>query len=47
MFCLNDGSFPEVDGEVRSDAVKAFLNKYFPIVAPWEKKAMEIGSQAV
>jgi len=47
MFCLNDGSFPEVDGEVRSDAVKAFLNKYFPIVAPWEKKALEIGSQAV
>ena len=47
MFCLNDGSFPEVDGEVRADAVKAFLNKYFPIVAPWEKKALEIGSQAV
>jgi hypothetical protein len=47
MFCLNDGSFPEVDGEVRSDAVKAFLNKYFPIVAPWEKKALEVGSQAV
>jgi len=47
MFCLNDGSFPEVDGEVRSDAVKAFLNKYFPIVAPWEIKALEAGSQAV
>ncbi len=47
MFCLNDGSFPEVDGEVRSDAVKAFLNRYFPIVAPWEKKASEIDAQAV
>nr|WP_231912353.1 stealth family protein [Rhodococcus sp. EPR-157] len=36
FFCLNDGSFPEVDLEVRTRRVTAFLDRYFPIVAPWE-----------
>ena len=37
FFCLNDGSFPEVPGEERAEAVTDFLEKYFPIKAPWEK----------
>lgn len=36
MFCLNDGSVPEIDPEVRARAVTDFLTRYFPIVAPWE-----------
>jgi hypothetical protein len=36
MFCLNDGSFPEVEEEVRARAVREFLDRYYPIVAPWE-----------
>ena len=37
MFCLNDGSFPEIDADVRASAVTRFLETYFPIPAPWEK----------
>ncbi len=37
MFCLNDGSFPEVSDEERSTAVRSFLERYFGIVAPWEQ----------
>jgi hypothetical protein len=37
FFCLNDGSFPEVPGEERAELVTDFLEKYFPIKAPWEK----------
>lgn len=36
FFCLNDGSFPEVDLDVRTRRVTEFLDRYFPIVAPWE-----------
>jgi hypothetical protein len=36
MFCLNDGSFPEISSEVRADAVRSFLDRYFAIAAPWE-----------
>ncbi|WP_371829511.1 stealth family protein [Rhodococcoides yunnanense] len=39
FFCLNDGSFPEVDLEVRTRRVTEFLDRYFPIVAPWETTA--------
>ncbi|MGK2883688.1 MAG: stealth family protein [Rhodococcus sp. (in: high G+C Gram-positive bacteria)] len=39
FFCLNDGSFPEVDLDVRTRRVTAFLERYFPIVAPWETEA--------
>ncbi len=38
FFCLNDGSFPEVPAEERADVVTDFLQKYFPITAPWEKQ---------
>ncbi|MFO7689575.1 MAG: hypothetical protein R6W83_03330, partial [Cryobacterium sp.] len=37
MFCLNDGSNPELSDEVRQAAVTDFLEQYFPIVAPWER----------
>ncbi|GAA1260837.1 stealth conserved region 3 domain-containing protein [Arthrobacter pascens] len=37
FFCLNDGSFPEVPAEERAELVTDFLEKYFPIKAPWEK----------
>ncbi|MER1997424.1 MAG: stealth conserved region 3 domain-containing protein, partial [Arthrobacter sp.] len=36
LFCLNDGSFPEVSTEERTERVTDFLEKYFPIKAPWE-----------
>ncbi len=39
FFCLNDGSFPEVDLELRTKTVTDFLDRYFPIVAPWETTA--------
>jgi hypothetical protein len=37
LFCLNDGSFPEVPAEERARTVTDFLEKYFPFKAPWEK----------
>lgn len=37
FFCLNDGSHPEVSAEERATVVLDFLEKYFPIKAPWEK----------
>ncbi|WDF34139.1 stealth family protein [Arthrobacter agilis] len=36
FFCLNDGSFPEVPAEERARLVTDFLEKYFPVKAPWE-----------
>jgi hypothetical protein len=39
MFCLNDGSFPEISVERRTEAVIDFLERYFPFPAPWEKGA--------
>ncbi len=39
FFCLNDGSFPEVDLEVRTDRITGFLDRYFPIPAQWETPA--------
>jgi hypothetical protein len=47
MFCLNDGSFPEVDAEDRTVAVRSFLDRYFAIAAPWEKPREQAGVQAV
>lgn len=38
MFCLNDGSFPEISSEVRANAVRSFLDRYFAIAAPWETR---------
>jgi UDP-glucose 4-epimerase len=38
MFCLNDGSFPEIDDDVRREAVTEFLERYFPFPAPWERE---------
>lgn len=41
FFCLNDGSFPELNGEERAEAVHWFLERYFPVVAPWEAAESE------
>lgn len=37
LFCLNDGSFPELTVEERASAVRSFLEAYYPIAAPWEQ----------
>ncbi|NEM90395.1 stealth family protein [Galbitalea soli] len=49
FFCLNDGSKPEISVETRQRAVLEFLNRYFPIPAPWETQESidESGSDAV
>jgi hypothetical protein len=36
FFCLNDGSLPEIPVEQRTRQTRAFLEKYFPVAAPWE-----------
>jgi hypothetical protein len=46
MFCLNDGSFPEISVEERTAAVIDFLERYFPFPAPWEKAATDASGQA-
>jgi Stealth protein CR2, conserved region 2/Stealth protein CR4, conserved region 4/Stealth protein CR3, conserved region 3/Stealth protein CR1, conserved region 1 len=39
FFCLNDGSYPEVSADERAHIVVDFLERYFPIPAPWELPA--------
>jgi hypothetical protein len=41
FFCLNDGSAPEISVATRTSAVLDFLNRYYPIPAPWEKREAE------
>ncbi|MDT5349779.1 MAG: hypothetical protein QOH91_3066 [Mycobacterium sp.] len=45
FFCLNDSSFPEVSAVERTDRVVGFLERYFPIPAPWEKVAADVSRQ--
>ncbi|TFD73354.1 sugar phosphotransferase [Cryobacterium sp. Sr8] len=47
MFCLNDGSFPEISDEVRVAAVTGFLELYFPIAAPWENESRVSGESVI
>lgn len=47
MFCLNDGSFPEISNAERATAVRSFLDRYFAISAPWEHADVEADEQAV
>ncbi|MBX9641548.1 MAG: stealth family protein [Mycobacteriaceae bacterium] len=42
FFCLNDSSFPEVSAAERARRVVGFLERYFPIPAPWEKVTREV-----
>lgn len=42
FFCLNDSSFPEVSAAERAERVIKFLERYFPIPAPWEKVPTEV-----
>ncbi|WOF24212.1 stealth family protein [Microbacterium betulae] len=37
MFCLNDGSVPEIPEELREHVVRETLEAYFPVRAPWER----------
>jgi UDP-glucose 4-epimerase len=46
MFCLNDGSFPEISDDERRTAVIDFLERYFPFPAPWEKEYEQARVQA-
>lgn len=36
MFCLNDGSEPEIAEDARVATVTSFLERYFPVPGPWE-----------
>ncbi|CAN5317417.1 stealth family protein [soil metagenome] len=36
FFCLNDGSQPEISVAKRTRTVRAFLERYFSVAAPWE-----------
>ncbi len=45
MFCLNDGSFPEISVEERTEAVIDFLERYFPFAAPWEKPQADVAAR--
>lgn len=45
MFCLNDGSYPELTAEERAEAVGTFLESYFTIAAPWEQVPEAVGEQ--
>lgn len=42
FFCLNDSSFPEVSAAERTERVISFLERYFPIPAPWEKVSADV-----
>jgi UDP-glucose 4-epimerase len=41
MFCLNDGSTPEIPEEVRVPVLRSTLERYYPIRAPWERPTAE------
>ena len=41
FFCLNDGSKPEISVTRRTKTVRAFLESYFSVAAPWEKLTPE------
>jgi Stealth protein CR2, conserved region 2/Stealth protein CR3, conserved region 3/Stealth protein CR4, conserved region 4/Stealth protein CR1, conserved region 1 len=45
FFCLNDGSFPEVGAEERAQAMRAFLEQYYAIPAPWEAAVTAVGEE--
>ena len=42
FFCLNDSSFPEVSAQERTERVTSFLERYYPIPAPWEKVTADV-----
>ncbi|WP_395246046.1 stealth family protein [Agromyces sp. MMS24-K17] len=47
MFCLNDGSKPEISVAERTAAVTDFLDRYFPFPAPWEQAEADAPSRAL
>ncbi|MFG6401955.1 stealth conserved region 3 domain-containing protein [Microbacterium sp. P04] len=46
LFCLNDGSEPEIPEEVRVRALRSCLERYFPVQAPWENETIAISDGA-
>jgi len=42
FFCLNDGSQPEISVARRTKTVRAFLEGYFSVAAPWERAPSEL-----
>ncbi|OBG99946.1 MULTISPECIES: stealth family protein [unclassified Mycobacterium] len=46
FFCLNDSSFPDVSPAERAARVTSFLERYFPIPAPWEKVTADLSRPA-
>lgn len=44
MFCLNDGSVPEIPEEMRVRALRSCLERAFPVRAPWERADVSAGS---
>ncbi|MET0715853.1 MAG: stealth family protein [Mycetocola sp.] len=46
MFCLNDGSKPEISVDERTAAVTRFLEHYFPFPAPWETEVAVHSTEA-
>jgi UDP-glucose 4-epimerase len=47
MFCLNDGSRPEISVEERTEITIGFLEHYYPVPAPWEKVESEATATSV
>lgn len=47
MFCLNDGSVPEIPEEMRVRALRSCLQRAFPVRAPWERAEVSAEPAAV
>ncbi|KAA9148588.1 sugar phosphotransferase [Microbacterium lushaniae] len=46
MFCLNDGSVPEIPEEMRVRALRSCLERAFPVRPPWEHPEVSAGPAA-
>ena len=46
MFCLNDGGDTELPEDVRVEALRATLERMFPVRAPWERQQLSAEQSA-
>lgn len=46
MFCLNDGGESEVPEQLRTRALRATLERLFPVRAPWEREELSAGARS-
>jgi hypothetical protein len=46
MFCLNDGGEKELPEEMRIDALRATLERMFPVRGPWERDEVSAAQAA-